>query len=67
MHDLITSMAGVAGAGAPPPAMGFSLFTGIIPAVLGCAYPIALLIALNTKSIRDYYRFDGAAGRETAA
>ena len=51
LHDL---MASVAGAGVPA-ATGPALFTGAIPAVLGCAYPVALLIALNLRQVRDYY------------
>jgi hypothetical protein len=53
-------MAGMAGAGAPvTPTMGFSLFSGIVPIVLGCAYPVALLIVLNLKQVKDYYAYDG--------
>ena len=59
-RDFAASMAampgGAAGAG------GFSLFSGIVPAVLGCAYPIALLVVLNLKPVREYYRFSGADG-----
>jgi hypothetical protein len=32
-----------------------ALITAAVPAVLGCIYPVALLIALNTKSVREYY------------
>jgi hypothetical protein len=38
--------------GAPPQAIGW----GIALAVGGAIYPLALLIALNTRGVRDYYR-----------
>jgi hypothetical protein len=27
----------------------------VVPAVIGCAYPIALLIVLQGRRVRDYY------------
>jgi hypothetical protein len=48
-------MASVVPGGAAGGTMGYSLFSGAMPIVLGCAYPIALLIALNVKSVREYY------------
>jgi hypothetical protein len=58
-RDMMASI-GAAGPGAST--WGFSLFSGAVPLVLGCAYPIALLIALNLKQVKDYY----AAGAEQA-
>ena len=53
-------MASFAGPGVPtPPTSGYSLFSGLMPLVLGCAYPAALLIVLNVKSVREYYNVDG--------
>jgi hypothetical protein len=46
---------GMGGAGAGVPTMRLSLFTGVLPIVLGCAYPVGLLIALNVRSVREYY------------
>ena len=58
-RDLMAGMAGAA-----PGTTGFSLFSGITPIVLGCAYPLALLVVLNTRTVRDYYRepVDAAPG-----
>ena len=55
-------MASIAIGGTPA---GASLFSGIVPGVLGCAYPVALLITLNLKQVREYYGLDGggASGR----
>jgi hypothetical protein len=51
-HDIKAS---VTPAGGAAPTWTFSLFTGGVPLVLGCAYPLALLIALNLKQVKDYY------------
>jgi hypothetical protein len=45
---------GTVGAGAAP-TFGFSIGVGAVPLVLGCAYPVALLIALNLKQVKEYY------------
>lgn len=49
--------AGVSAFGAAAGSTGIGLFSGVIPVVLGCAYPVALLIALNLRSVREYYWF----------
>jgi hypothetical protein len=60
MRDM---MAGVTSTtGAMPRPIAFSVFTGVVPALLGCVYPVALLVALNRKSVRDYFDYGGAAG-----
>jgi hypothetical protein len=41
-----------AGAGGMPTGLG--LFSGLM-ALLGIAYPVGLLIAFNTRSMREYY------------
>ena len=46
-------MSGLPGGGAAPTRV--ALFTGVVPVLLGCAYPVALLIALNVRSVREYY------------
>jgi hypothetical protein len=62
-RDMMASI-GAAGPGAST--WGFSLFSGAVPLVLGCAYPVALLIALNLKQVKDYYAL-GAGQRPAAA
>jgi hypothetical protein len=52
MRDMMASM-GAAGAGAST--VGAGIGFGAVPLVLGCAYPVALLIALNLKQVKDYY------------
>lgn len=52
MRDMVSSFGG----GAAAPTVGFALFTGAFPILLGCAYPVALLIALNLRSVREYYQ-----------
>jgi hypothetical protein len=52
MRDMFGSMGAAGGAS---PTLGFSLGVGAVPLVLGCAYPVALLIALNLKQVKDYY------------
>ena len=60
-RDFAAAMAAMpGGAAAAAGAGGWSLFSGVIPVILGCAYPIALLIVLNLKPVREYYRFSGA-------
>ena len=52
MHQM---MSGFAAAGAPTGVgWGVSLWAAV-PAALGCLYPVALLIALNTRTVREYY------------
>jgi hypothetical protein len=51
MRDMMSSFGG----GAATPTMGFALFTGAFPILIGCAYPVALLIALNLRAVREYY------------
>jgi hypothetical protein len=46
---------GMAGAAASATNWVFGLYAGVF-AALGCAYPIGLLIATHTKTVRDYYR-----------
>lgn len=46
------------GAGGAAFTTSYAIVTGLIPALLGLAYPVGLLIALNTKSIREYYSAD---------
>jgi hypothetical protein len=53
MANTFNAAGGGGGAsGAPPEAIGW----GIALAVGGAIYPLALLIALNTRGVRDYYR-----------
>ena len=67
MREMVSNM--TPGAGAGTPALSFSLFSGIVPAVLGCAYPVALLVVLNQKRVREYYNSSagGAAPAVTSA
>jgi hypothetical protein len=51
MRDMMSGFAGAAGA----PPLQVTLFTGFVPVLLGCAYPVALLIALNLRWVREYY------------
>lgn len=65
-RDWATGIAGVPALA--PLSTGPSLFSGVVPTVLGCAYPVALLIALNLKSVREYYWFSApGAGTVTSA
>lgn len=50
-HDLMASVGGSAA-----PTVFPAVASGALPLILGIAYPIALLIALNLKATRDYYR-----------
>lgn len=59
-RDFAAAMAAIPGGAAAAGAGGWSLFSGVIPVVLGCAYPIALLVVLNLKPVREYYRFSGS-------
>jgi hypothetical protein len=53
-RDLMASI-NPGGAGAAMPTLSWILITGVIPALLGLAYPVGLLIALNARSMREYY------------
>ncbi len=56
---LFTTFLGAAGPGVPASAAAAArtpfVMMGIGLSVIGCIYPIALLIALNTRSLRNYY------------
>ena len=51
MRDMMAGFGGAAGA----PPVQVALFSGGVPIFLGCAYPVALLIALNLRWVRQYY------------
>ena len=53
-RDMMSSMSAVAG-GAGGPTMVYAMVTVGLPALIGLAYPAALLIVLNQKSMREYY------------
>ena len=55
MYQLMSGAAAAAPGAGPAPMKAVALVTSAVPSVLGCVYPVALLIALNTKSVRDYY------------
>jgi hypothetical protein len=46
--------------GSLPNPTRYALLFGGIAAALGCAYPVALLVALNTRKVRAYYHSAGA-------
>jgi hypothetical protein len=54
MHDMMASLSNSVGAAAMS---GMKPMTGVITAfaVVACIYPIALLIVLNTRSVKEYY------------
>jgi hypothetical protein len=61
-RDLMASI-NAGGAGGVTPTLSWGLITAVIPALLGLAYPVGLLIAFNTRSMRDYYGApEGSAG-----
>jgi hypothetical protein len=61
-RDLMASVA-TGGAGVGVATLSYGLVTGLIPALLGLAYPVGLLIALNTRAMREYYGAPAEAGR----
>jgi hypothetical protein len=55
MYEMVT---GFSSAGVLPNQgsdVGVAVVWAVIPAVLGCLYPVALLIAMNVRSVREYY------------
>jgi hypothetical protein len=54
IYELMSSLAASTGA---PAQVGFGPTTWVtVPAALSCIYPVALLIALNSRSVRAYYQ-----------
>ena len=43
-------------------AVGVGVFSGLVPALLAIAYPVALLLVLNLKDVREYFSLGAGAG-----
>jgi hypothetical protein len=54
MHDLMTSLSKTVGV-APMAGMRPMSTAMMTVGIIGCIYPIALLIVLNTRSVKEYY------------
>jgi hypothetical protein len=54
-YQFATSIASNGGMPAAAPAATAFIIWAAVITVLGCAFPIALLIALRTRTVRDYF------------
>jgi hypothetical protein len=62
---MFASLAGnAAGAGATPVWQGRVIVMAILVGMIGCAYPVGLLLALRSPSLRNYYNAAVASGAD---